>query len=217
LSFGTQAQSTISAPKSVTITNTGPGTLDVSGLTFTGWDPQDHLVTSNGCMGPVVSGDSCTVGVNFAPQELGAGSASLQIATNDPNSPASVSVSGTGGQLPQGPAGQTGPTGATGPRGVAGKIELVVCKPIGKAKRQKCTAKLVSGRVKFTTNTAQERARVSRAGALYATGYAVPTARGHWTLVLTRRRNLRPGRYTLTVKARRDHSWVTQRRSITLD
>ncbi len=161
LSFSTQAPSTISAPRTVTITDTGLAALVVTGLTFAGTDPQDYLITSNGCLAPIAPGVSCTVGVAFAPQQQGPSSATLQIASNDPNGPASVSLSGTGGQLPQGqtgptgatgptgPAGATGPTGAigatgppgpagatgaTGARGPAGQIELVVCRTVTKTR-----------------------------------------------------------------------------------
>jgi hypothetical protein len=170
-------------------------------------------------MGPIAPSGSCNLGVSFAPQGQGSRSATLQIASNDPNSPATVTLSGTGGELPQGPPGQTGATGQTGLQGAAGragKIELVTCKPVKKSKRRKCTTKLVSSPVKFTTGTAQASVRVSRAGVLYATGYTVSTARGSWQLVLTRRRDLQPGRYTLTLRTRHGHRWDTERRSITL-
>lgn len=153
LSFAAQPQSTLSAPQTVTITNTEIAALVVTGLTFVGTDPQDYLITSNGCLGPISAGSSCTIGVSFAPQAQGARSASLQIASNDPDSPASVPLSGTGSQLPQGPPGQTGATGATGaagatgatgavggigatgatgPQGPAGKVELITCHTVTK-------------------------------------------------------------------------------------
>ena len=204
LSFSTRAQSTISAPQTVTVTNTGLAPLVVTGLTFAGTDPQDYLITSNGCLGPIAAGASCTVGVAFAPQEQGASSATLQIASNDPNGPASVSLSGTGGQLPQGPtgptgptgpAGATGPTGTTGARGPAGQIELVVCRTVTKkrirhgrkiaVKVKKCTTRLVSGTVKFTIASHTVEANVSRAGVTYATGSAIPTGTGQWELAWT--------------------------------
>lgn len=55
------------------------------------------------------------------------------------------------------PQGAPGATGASGPRGPAGKIELVTCKPVTTGKRkhkktvQKCSSKLTSAPVKFTT------------------------------------------------------------------
>ncbi len=120
LSFPTQAQTTLSAPQTVMVTNTGLAPLVVTGLTFAGTDPQDYLVTSNGCLGPIFQGDLCGRGSLSRLRREGARSATLQIASNDPNGPASVSLSGTGGQLPQGPPGPTGTTGATGQTGATG-------------------------------------------------------------------------------------------------
>ena len=217
LSFSTQAQSTISAPQMVTITNTGLAALAVTGLTFAGTDPQDYLITSNGCLGPIAPGASCTVGVAFAPQQQGASSATLQIASNDLErsaracrcrAPAGSCRKARPGRPgpPTGPAGATGATGATGPtgpagatgaRGPAGQIELVVCRTVTKTrtkhgrkvavKVKKCTTRLVSGTVKFTIASHAVEANLSRAGVTYATGRAIPTGTGQPELMVTRR------------------------------
>jgi hypothetical protein len=227
LSFPTQAQSTISASQAVTITNTGLASLVVTGLTFTGTDPQDYLITSNGCLGPIAPAASCQVGVDFVPQAQGARSASLLIASNDPNSPASVPLSGTGGQLPQGPPGQTG---ATGPQGPAGKVELITCHTItktvvrkvkGKRRKvhltqKKCTGRVVSGTVSFTIAGAAERATISRGRTVYARGASVSIGRGRSQLVLDDLRPLRRGRYTLTLTTRHGHRRLVARRTITI-
>jgi hypothetical protein len=96
-----------------TITNTGTAPLQVTGITFTGADSQDLLVASNGCLGPIAPTANCTIGVDFAPQAQGARTATLSIASNDPASPASVTLSGAGGQLQQGPTGAPGETGGS--------------------------------------------------------------------------------------------------------
>ncbi len=230
---GTQPEETISAPQTIVITNTGPGPLQISSLTFAGSDLQDFLITANGCLGAIPANASCPIRVSFAPQAQGARNANLLIASNDPSSPASVLLSGTGGQLPQGApgqtgaTGQTGQTGATGPQGPAGKIELVVCHKVSKTTTshghrhkttvQRCTTRLVSGTVKFTTDRADLGATVSRAGVTYATGLAIPTGTGHWQLVLTHRRHtLRPGRYTLTLRSRQGTHRIVQRTTMTI-
>lgn len=88
-----------------------------------------------------------------------------------------MSLSGTGGSLPQGPAGQTG---ATGPRGSEGKVELVTCKTVTKKvghrlrKVNKCSGRIVSGTVKFTTTGTVVHATLARRGVVYATGTSVP-------------------------------------------
>jgi hypothetical protein len=233
LSFSTQPQSTLSGPQFVMITNTGADPLVVTGLTFNGPNPGDFLVTSNGCLGPISAGSSCIVGVSFAPQQQAARSAVLLISSNDPDSPASVLLSGAGGQLPQGPPGQTGAagptgaTGATGPRGPAGQIELVVCHKVTKTVTtsghthkvtvQKCTSRLVSGTVRFKTEFRDLRASVSRAHIVYGTGVAVPRGARHWELLLTRHmRRLRSGRYTLTLRTLRGRHRIVERTTITI-
>ncbi len=95
-----------------------------------------------------------------------------------------------------GEKGATGPAGAQGPAGPAGEIELVTCRKVDK--KQKCTAKLVSGTVSFTTVGAPVQATLSRHGVVYAAGTA-HTARGHVSLRLLPVRKLRPGKYTLTL------------------
>jgi hypothetical protein len=213
---GTQPMQTLSSPGSLTITNTGTGPLQVSSLTFAGSDPQDFVITSNGCMGEVAAAASCTLGVSFAPQGQGARSASLQIASNAQSSPATVPVSGTGGSLPQ------GPSGATGPQGPAGKVELITCKPVIKKIKghrktvQHCTGKVVSGTVKFTTTRATDQAAISRDRVVYARGTSTPTGHGRRQLVLDYMRPIRPGRYTLTLRHRDHGRWSTRRETITL-
>ena len=138
--------------------------------------------------------------------------AALQISSNDPNSPASVSLSGTGGQLPEGPAGtngsngKSGATGSRGPRGPSGKVELVTCKTVKKKKHAKkvCTAKLVSRPVTFKVSG--DEARVTRGRTVYATGTDVSHGSGRLQLVLSARRAMPAGRYTLTLLTRPGHT-----------
>jgi DNA-binding beta-propeller fold protein YncE len=101
-----------------------------------------------------------------------------------------------GPQGPAGPVGEKGAGGAPGPQGPAGKIELVTCKTV--KGKQRCTAKLISGTVKFTTTGQSARATLSRHGVVYATGTA-RTAGGRMSLRLLPVRRLQPGRYTLTL------------------
>jgi hypothetical protein len=114
--------------------------------------------------------------------------------------------------------GATGAQGATGPQGPAGKVELVVCKSVttgtGKKKKtvQKCTTRLTSSPVKFTTTGVATTAVLSRGGVVYATGTA--TRSGNQTrLLLTPRRRLVKGRYTLMLTRRHRH----QRETVTID
>ncbi len=205
----TQPQDTLSSPEILTIISSGGGPLEISSLTFSGGDPQDFIVSSNGCMELIPSGASCALGISFAPQAQGTRTATLQIGSNDPSSPKSVTLSGTGGSLPQRPPGATGTTGATGPRGPqgpAGKVELVSCRSVttgkGKHKHKKavrqCSTKLTSSPVKFTT--AAIAAVVSRGEVVYARGSAAGAGRQtKLLLALTPLRKIRKGSYTLTL------------------
>jgi hypothetical protein len=219
---GTQTEQTLSAPQMLTVTDTGAGPLDVSGLTLSGADAQDFLVSSNGCLGTIGAGASCTVGVSFAPQGAGARAGTLQIASNDPTSPASVPLSGTGAAPASNgtssPAGvQQGPRGPAGPAGPAGKVELVTCHTVTTTvtkrvggnthtvhhSKETCKTRLVSGTVKVAGSS--ERASISRAGVVYASGTGVLTAPGRLQLILSDRRTLRPGRYTLKLTGSHGH------------
>ena len=120
---GSQPQSTLSAPQTVTITNSGTEPLVITGLSFGGADPGDFLVGSSTCGGQIAPLGTCQVTVYFAPQAQGARSATLLVTSNDPASPTAVALTGTGGPLPQGapgPQGATGPQGETGPQGGTG-------------------------------------------------------------------------------------------------
>jgi hypothetical protein len=113
-----------------------------------------------------------------------------------------------GGAGPIGPAGEkgaTGPTGAqgaagpagpAGEQGPAGKVELVTCKTV--KGKQHCTAKLVSGTVKFEAAGTAARATLSRHGVVYAAGTA-RVEHGRTSLRLRPLRKLQPGQYTLTL------------------
>ena len=119
---------------------------------------------------------------------------------------------------------------APGARGAAGKLELITCKTVtttvtekikGKrrkvrVKRQECTGKLVSGKVKFTIRGAAAHATISRKRNVYATGLSVSNANHRSQLVVTDLRPLRPGRYTLTLQSRHGRRSITGRTQITI-
>jgi hypothetical protein len=95
-----------------------------------------------------------------------------------------------------GPAGEKGSAGSPGAQGPAGKVELVTCEKV--KGKQHCTTKLVSGTVKFTTAGKVARATLSRHGEVYAAGTA-RLGHGRTSLRLLPVRQLRPGRYMLTL------------------
>ena len=211
---GVQLQGTISGAQSIEVINDGTAPLDVSGLTFSGANPQDFLVVFNGCLGPVAPSDLCTIGVSFAPQAKGVRSADLNIASNDPSSPLTVALSGTGGAAVQS---ATGVPGFGSTRGVV----LMACQSATRrtvrrgrtirAERLTCSTPRLLGSGKLPIKKRDIRATLSRGRTVFATGFAVKTGNGHWQLVLQRKRKLRPGSYTLTLRRRHKSRWVTHR------
>jgi Abnormal spindle-like microcephaly-assoc'd, ASPM-SPD-2-Hydin len=84
-----------SASQTVALTNIGTGSVNVSqaGVTGTGF-------TLSGFPGPtsLAAGQSLTLTVGFAPGSVGSASGSLSVVSNATNSPATISLAGTGVQ-----------------------------------------------------------------------------------------------------------------------
>jgi len=95
LTFGNQTVATTSATQTVTVTNTGTANLQVTSATATGANAGDFTL-ANTCANPVAPSATCTVTVSFTPSAVGARSATLQVASNDPASPLAIALSGTG-------------------------------------------------------------------------------------------------------------------------
>lgn len=99
LAFGNQGQGIPSAPKTVTITNTGNGALNINGITFTGANPGDFSQT-NDCGASLAVNASCIISVVFQPPVLGARAATMNLSDNALNSPQTFSLTGTGVGVP---------------------------------------------------------------------------------------------------------------------
>ncbi len=85
-----------SGTKSVTLTNTGSSTLNISSLTITG-DPDFTFKTvAKSCKTTVAAGASCFIKVTFTPQAIGARSATVNITDNAADSPQTIPLKGTG-------------------------------------------------------------------------------------------------------------------------
>ncbi len=83
-----------STPQGVVLTDTGSGTLDISGITITGTDPGDFSQTNN-CPAQLASGANCTINVTFTPTSSGTRTAYLTISDNAQGSPQEISLTGT--------------------------------------------------------------------------------------------------------------------------
>ena len=90
LSFPGTVVGSASAPQSVTVTNTGTTSANVSGITATG-----DFGQTNTC-GTLAVNASCTVTVTFRPTAGGARSGSVTIASNANNNPATIALTGSG-------------------------------------------------------------------------------------------------------------------------
>ena len=83
LNFGNQKVGTTSAVKTVTLTNSGGGTLTIASLTSGGANPGDFLRSGTCAVNAsLAAGTSCTVQYMFKPSAAGNRSASLAIGTN---------------------------------------------------------------------------------------------------------------------------------------
>ena len=90
LAFGAAVVGQTTSAQTATVTNTGGGTLTVTGAAATG----DFQVT-NGCTAGIGAGASCGVQVRFSPAATGARTGVLTITTNA-GGPQTVALSGTG-------------------------------------------------------------------------------------------------------------------------
>ena len=91
LAFGDQSTDTTSTAQTVTLSNYGTGTLDITGITASA-----NFGQTNTCNSTLVSGASCTVSVLFTPGSMGSLNGTLSFADNAADSPQIVSLSGTG-------------------------------------------------------------------------------------------------------------------------
>jgi hypothetical protein len=95
LSFGNQVYLKPSAGKTVTVTNTGTGLMNISSIAVTGANPDDFTQTST--CGPTLDVNaSCAITVAFTPIALGARTAAITLTDDAVKSPQTFTVSGTG-------------------------------------------------------------------------------------------------------------------------
>jgi hypothetical protein len=222
----------------LTFTNDGFGPVTPTSIALTG-NANDYLVASNGCIGVTIpSGQSCDVDFRFAPTAVGARFAfasirdsgarleALDTVTLNRTAVAAVAP-GTG---PAGPAGSTGPAGpagadgaagATGPQGATGgqgppgpqgapgRDARVTCRTARRRRGQirvTCRVRLVAA-----ARSTRVRARLTRRGALYATG---STSSDHASSVRLRAvRRIPAGRYRLTTVSTNRRGQTIVRRS----
>ena len=90
-----------SSTQTLTVTNTGQGSLTLGSVAVTGPNTADWLLLANTCVNATVApGSNCQIGVAFKPTALGDRSATLTIANTAAGSVHNVALLGTG-LLPQ--------------------------------------------------------------------------------------------------------------------
>src|SRR5215472_4682947 len=105
-------EGTSSAPQVVTVFSTGNITLHISSVSIGGPNPSDFSFTNN-CAAALAPSANCTLSVVFSPIAPGQRTATLTFSDDAPNSPQTVSLSGTAVSTVSGGAAPSGSTSAT--------------------------------------------------------------------------------------------------------
>jgi hypothetical protein len=99
LTFPTQVVFTGSKAQTVTLTNSGTGTLNVTSVAVAGQFSQ-----TNTCGASVVPGTSCTISITFRPTKKGTLTAPVSITDNALGSPQAITLTGVGTYVALSPA-----------------------------------------------------------------------------------------------------------------
>ena len=94
--FANQAVGTTSAGQSITLTNSGSGTITFTNAFLNGGNPGDFAWALGTCGSTLAAGASCSLTATFTPTAAGARSASLVITDTATGSPHSIPLSGSG-------------------------------------------------------------------------------------------------------------------------
>jgi hypothetical protein len=95
LTWGKVVWGETGAAKTITVSNTGSATLDISSITISG--PFAQAASANACGSTLAAGKTCQIKVTFTPTGVGVETGTLTISDNAANSPQTVPLSGTGG------------------------------------------------------------------------------------------------------------------------
>jgi hypothetical protein len=96
LTFASTTVGSTSSAQTVTVKNTGTGTVTLTSETLTGTDPSDYLISAKTCSTSLAPGATCTVSIEFKPLATGTLPASLSVADNATGTPQTVAITGTG-------------------------------------------------------------------------------------------------------------------------
>jgi hypothetical protein len=96
LHFGSQKLGTTSAARSLTVTNQGPGPLNLSGASVIGADAADFAITSGSGAALLAEHGFQTITVTFSPKAIGDRTAQLQINDDGAGAPQVLALTGAG-------------------------------------------------------------------------------------------------------------------------
>lgn len=111
LTFAPITEGSTSAPQTVTLKNIGKATLTMTSVVATG-----DFAQTNTCGNALAAGASCSISVTFTPVTGGTRNGTLTLADNAPDSPQTVTLSGTG----NGPGLSLSPTSLSFPAALVG-------------------------------------------------------------------------------------------------
>jgi YVTN family beta-propeller protein len=95
--FGTVGVGKPSAPRTLTLTNTGNGPLRILSSQITGPAANDFKLSTDTCSGQIVpASGTCAATITFTPAAVGGRSAQLAFSDNASGSPHTISLSGSG-------------------------------------------------------------------------------------------------------------------------
>jgi Abnormal spindle-like microcephaly-assoc'd, ASPM-SPD-2-Hydin len=100
LSFPKTVLGHTSAAKTVTLTNTGTVTLNISSMIVA----EDFAISAKTCGAQVAAAASCTVSLTFTPTKIGSRTGTLSFTDNAVDSPQTVALTGIGTQISLSPA-----------------------------------------------------------------------------------------------------------------
>jgi hypothetical protein len=96
LTFASTTVGSTTAAQTVTLTNSGNATLDITSIAVTGTDASSFVISAKTCTGTLAASSSCTFSVEFKPAAAGTLTGDISITDNAPASPQKVALTGTG-------------------------------------------------------------------------------------------------------------------------
>ncbi len=119
LDFGTAYVGLVPGARTLTITNNGNDTLQLSNFNISGSNASEFSINSNYCISSMNGGSNCSIFLMFSPAAAGTRSAILNITSNDPDRLA-IAVTLTGAGAIAGSGGTGGGSGSNSGGGGSG-------------------------------------------------------------------------------------------------